>query len=401
MKPPRFRLAVAATHPIQYHAPLFRRLAHRGAVSVHVFYSWTGLACGGAFDRGFGRQVSWDLPLLDGYEFSFVPNRSNDPGTHRFSGLRNPELVPRILAWKPDALLVYGWAYRSHFEALRALHGRVPIFFRGDSTNIDSISSARRLARTLWLRYVYRHIDVALYPGKNNREYFLSHGLGPERLAWAPHSIDNARFADPDGTRATAARVWRRQMGIPDGATTILFVGKLEPKKAPDVLLDAFLLLRDPTAHLIFAGSGPMQPALTARSAADRRVHFIGFQNQSAMPTVYRLGDIFCLPSRGPGETWGLAANEAMASGLPIVLSTAVGCAPDLLDHGSNGFLVARGDSKRLANALACLVENCSLRAAMGVSSQTRIAHWSIEETAAQVENHVTEWLLKAHARSR
>ncbi len=62
------------------------------------------------------------------------------------------------------------------------------------------------------------------------------------------------------------------------------------------------------------------------------------------MPILYRLGNVFCLPSKGPGETWGLAVNEAMASSRPVIVSNKVGCAADLVSEGANGYLFNYND---------------------------------------------------------
>ena len=169
-------------------------------------------------------------------------------------------------------------------------------------------------------------------------------------LHWVPHAIDNERFTDAEDADQKAIQ-WRRKLGIADDAPVILFAGKLEAKKAPEVLLEAFLELDTAEAHLAIVGSGPLEQALHERAAHHPRVHFLGFQNQSIMPVVYRLGDVFVLPSRGPGETWGLAVNEAMACSRPVVVSSQVGCAPNLVDT-DNGLVVPPDDVTALRDAL-------------------------------------------------
>lgn len=384
------RLAVLSTHPIQYLAPLFRLLAGSGRCDLHVFYGWEG-ATHEALDRGFGEVFRWDIPLLDGYAYTFVPNESSDPGSHHFNGIGGRDTVRRIREWKPDALLVFGWNYRSHLDALRELHGSLPVFFRGDSTLIDERPGPRRLLRRTWLRWVYRHIDMALHVGTHNKDYFLAHGLTDAQLAWAPHSVDNDRFADRSGSITREARQWRRSLGISDDATVVLFAGKLEHKKAPDVLLEAFLRHSAVGAHLIFAGSGPLLPALMGRAAGHVNIHFLGFQNQSKMPAVYRLGDVFVLPSRGPGETWGLAVNEAMASNRPVIVSDHVGCAPDLVSRPRSGLVVRAGSVDDLGDAITKLASDSALRTSMAAAGVQEIARWSMHEQADRIQSAIEE----------
>ena len=378
------RLAVVTTHPVQYYAPLFRRIAERGDVDLHVFYGWRG-AVEAALDVGFGASFAWDVPLLDGYAHTFVDNVSPDPGTHHFGGIDAPGLVAAVEAWQPDAVLVVGWSWKAHLQALRAFHGRIPVLFRGDSTLLDEATGlkarARTAARRLALRWVYRHVDHALTVGQHNHAYFRAHGLAERQLSWAPHTVDNDRFADPAAD--AEAREWHRELGIGEGERTAVFVGKLEPKKAPDVLLEAFLSGRSGLNHLVFCGTGPLEAPLRERAAGRPGVHFVGFQNQTRMPAAYRLGDIVALPSRGPGETWGLAVNEAMASGRAVVVTDRVGCAPDLVTP-ETGRVVPVGDAEALAAALA-EVAAPGMAEAMGRAAQKLIAGWHLDETAARI----------------
>jgi glycosyltransferase involved in cell wall biosynthesis len=384
------RLAIVSTHPIQYYAPLFRRLSARDELDVHVLYGWEG-SSNGDYDPGFDEEVTWDIPLLEGYPYTLLENESTDPGPHHFRGIVTPNLVPIVEDWKPDALLVFGWNYWSHLQALHRFYGRVPVLFRGDSTLLDETPGPRRWGRRLFLRWVYRHVDQALYVGQNNREYFKAHGLSDDQLAWVPHAVENARFAGASDAEEKAWQ-WREEIGIPGDAPVVLFAGKLERKKAPDVLLNAFLQLEHEEAHLAVVGSGPMEDELMTQAGDDAHVHFLGFQNQSRMPVVYRLGDVFVLPSRGPGETWGLAVNEAMACACPIVVTKKVGCAPDLVDE-ANGRVVPSEDANALAGALDNLLAERGQLRAMGHCSAERIQDWSIgaaaDRTAEAVQSTV------------
>ncbi len=381
MSPPR--LAVVTTHPVQYYAPLFRRLAERGRVDPHVFYGWAGPTATGAIDPGFGAAVAWDVPLLDGYAHAFAETASREEGTHRFGGIDAPGLVPAIRAWQPDAVLVVGWGWRAHVRVLRAFAGRVPVLFRGDSTLLDETGGLRAVLRRGVLRWVYRHVDHALYVGQHNRDYFRAHGLAEHQLSWAPHAVDNARFAAPGDDPDSDARRWRETLGIGPADPVVLFAGKLEAQKAPDVLLQAFLMLPDARqAHLVFCGTGPLEASLREAAGGDRRVHFVGFQNQSRMPVVYRLGTVLVLPSYS--ETWGLAVNEAMASGRAVIVSDRVGCAPDLV-RPETGRVVPAGDAGALAAAIADVVAPGRAEA-LGAAARTAIDAWTLDEAAARIE---------------
>jgi glycosyltransferase involved in cell wall biosynthesis len=375
------RLAIVNTHPIQYYSPYYRELASRNRLEIRVFYSWRG-PLEDAHDPGFDQTVSWDIPLLDGYNHTFVENTATDPGTHHFRGIIAPDLIPKIEAWAPDALLVFGWNVQAHFRVLRHFYGKVPILFRGDSTLLDETVGPRKWVRRIFLRWVYKYVDHALYVGKSNRAYFEAHGLQNDELTWVPHAIDNKRFADADNADKEA-RQWRRELGIQESEQVILFAGKLESKKAPDVLIEAYLGLDDADTHLVVVGSGQLEDELIDRVGDHPRVHFLGFQNQSRMPVVYRIGDLFVLPSRGPGETWGLGVNEAMACGRPVVVSSKVGCAPDLVDE-TNGAIIPPDDPTAFRDALRNLLADREQLREMGHCSAERIRKWSIDEAASR-----------------
>jgi glycosyltransferase involved in cell wall biosynthesis len=376
------KLAIVSTHPIQYYAPVFRALAASPQIELKVFYTWSQAAADGAFDPGFGTEVKWDIPLLDGYAYRFVPNVAKRPGTDHFGGLDNPTLIGEIEAWQPHAVLIYTWNSRSHLRALRHFKNKAPVLFRGDSTLIDRRTWWRALLRRCFLTWVYSHVDVAIAVGTNNRNYFTWCGLPMQRIALAPHSIDTVRFASDSPMHEHRAAAWRRELGIAQDATVILFAGKLQSKKDPFLLLEAFLRAGG-EAHLVFVGNGELERELRIRARDAANVHFLPFQNQSAMPAVYRLGDIFVLPSRGPEETWGLALNEAMASGRPVIASTKVGGACDLIQSGKNGWMFDSGDRAALTEILRnALGSGRAALHAMGSVAQSQSARWSSEESA-------------------
>jgi glycosyltransferase involved in cell wall biosynthesis len=378
----RLKLAVVLTHPVQYYAPIFRALAQSSWLTPRVFYTWSQSAQGQVYDPGFGTHFDWDIPLLDGYEHVFVHNVARRPGSSRFSGIDNPTLTREITDWGASAVLIYGWNRRSHLRAMRYFKGKIPVLFRGDSTLLDPATTLRSIARRLWLKWVYRHIDVALAVGQNNRDYYLWCGVSPERIVCVPHSVDTARFRDASGEHESSARLRRKQLGIPDDATVFLFAGKFIQKKHPLLLLEAFAKLNG-TAHLLMVGNGEQEAQLRERAAAIRNVHLLPFENQSNMPAVYRIGDLYILPSIGPGETWGLAMNEAMASGRAVIASSRTGGSRDLVKPGVTGWQFKAGHEEELLGVMreALALGRESLLGLGRQAAQTSHA-WSSEAVA-------------------
>lgn len=380
------KLAIVTTHPIQYNAPWFRLVAERNNIILKVFYTWSQVEKEAKYDPGFGKEIAWDIPLLEGYEYEFVNNTSASPGTRHYNGIVNPGLINRIKLFKPDAVLVTGWNFKSHLQCLRYFHNKIPVFFRGDSTLIDSQSYFKRIARNLALSWVFSHIDRAMYVGKANKDYFKAHGIKEQQLVFAPHAIDNQRFASHQD-HTTAGNTLRTSLGLEANATVFLFAGKLEPKKDPQLLLNVWKNLYLPDAQLVFVGNGILEKALKEVAAQIPNVHFVDFQNQQQMPAVYAMADIFVLPSKGPGETWGLAVNEAMAAGKPVLVSDACGCVQDLVEEGVNGWIFKAGDQAMLQAKIESISTDKNVLAAMGKKGSERIKQYNFEGIASAIEN--------------
>jgi glycosyltransferase involved in cell wall biosynthesis len=373
------KLAVVITHPIQYYAPVFRLLAARKKVMLKVFHTWERGA--EQFDAGFGKAFSWDIPLLEGYDHTFVSNNGNTG--KGFRDVRNPGLIKELTNWKPDAILVYGWNYLSHLKVMRHFKGKVPVIFRGDSTLLTETGGIKKILRRILLRRIYSYVDMVLYVGANNRDYFLKHGIKSNEVFFVPHSIDNKRFMQASEEDMKTRNGLMQSMGLDEATKRILFVGKFIPRKNAQLLIDAFAAAGMSNAHLIIVGDGELEGELKQRASHHGNIHFLPFQNQSAMPAVYRLAQVYCLPSWE--ETWGLAVNEAMASGLAIIASDKVGCAVDLVKNGDNGYIFKSEDLDDLTEKLR-LVLSSDLEA-MGKQSQRIIADWSIERQVEQIES--------------
>jgi glycosyltransferase involved in cell wall biosynthesis len=381
------KVAIVSTHPIQYNAPWFQLLAERGQVDLKVFYTWSQSKTT-VKDKVFGKKIQWDIPLLEGYNYEFIENVSKKPGSHQFFGIDNPELINALKNYQPEAILFFGWNFKSHLKAMRYFYGKIPVWFRGDSTLLDETWGVKTTLRRLVLTKVYKYVDKAFYVGEASKVYFLKHGLKEAQLVYAPHAIDNGRFGETNSKNYQAeALQWRSELGYTADDIVIVFAGKLEPKKQPDFLMHAFKMAGATRANasalqLLIVGNGPMEAALKAKR--QKNVKFIPFQNQTKMPLVYRLGDVLCLPSKGPGETWGLAVNEAMACGRPVIVSDKVGCSQDLVRQKSTGFIFKYDSVKELKDILVNLRKS-SLHQ-MGVLAKEKIKDYSFLNIIIAIE---------------
>lgn len=382
------RLAILSSHPIQYNAPLFALLAKSNHIELKVFYTWSQ-SKESLFDKDFGHEIKWDIPLLEGYDYEFVDNISTNPGPGSFKGIDCPGLITTLKAWNPQAILVFGWNYKAHFGVMRHFKGKVPVYFRGDSTLIDEQGGYKQLIRRFFLTWVYHYVDGAFYVGKNNREYFLKHGLKPQELFYAPHAVDNDRFSEVLANSEVRSAHWRNQLSIPLEAIVVLFVGKFEPKKNPLLLLKVAIGMQATGVHFVFVGNGVFEKEMRLLADKQSYIHFLPFQNQSLMPEVYNMADILALPSQGPGETWGLVLNEAMACKLAVLASTKVGSSIDLVEQGKNGYIFESGSFEDCERCLRLMCSDKNTLIQMQEESFKRIKAWSFDAIVKSVENQI------------
>lgn len=383
------RLAIITTHPIQYNAPLFQLLAKEDNLQIKIFYTWSQSETGMKYDPGFGKNIEWDIPLLEGYDYEFIKNISKTPGTTHFKGIDNPSLIEKILQWKPQAILVFGWAFKSHLAVMRYFKGKIPILFRGDSTLLNEHVGIKKLVRRVFLKWVYKHIDYALCVGTNNKNYFLAHGIQKKQLVFAPHAIDNNRFSENAEVYQDEANKWRINLNIKQTDFVVLFAGKLEAKKDPSIILDVADEIEDENIKFLLIGNGQMENDLKKRAMNNKKIVFLDFQNQKKMPIVYRIADVVVLPSKGPGETWGLAINEAMACGRAVIASDKCGGAIDLIQNGENGFIFKACSVVALKDIIKNMMVEKDKIKNMGFASINIIKKWSFYETVNAIQKIV------------
>lgn len=377
-----FRLAILQSHPIQYVAPLFRRLAQDEDIDLTVYYcSRQGLE--EYEDEGFGQKVKWDVPLLEGYHSQFLPNQGTADSSGSSVSLINFSIIRELQKGNFDAVWVHGHHYISDLLAMGAakLWG-IPIFMRCESHLQLQRSPLKRLLRKPILSLLYRKICAACLPiGTRNREFYLFHGVRRRHLFTVPYAVDNQFFRVTTREFRKTPLDIKTKYDLPKEKPLLLFASKLTERKRPMDLLQAFHRLREngSDAALVFVGSGEEESKLRSyvREQGVPDVYFLGFCNQSELPAIYAACDVFVLPSEN--EPWGLVINEVMCAGLPVVACQEIGAVKDLVISGRNGFTFSAGDIESLTIHLRVLVEDNALRTQMGQESLNIICDWDFE----------------------
>jgi glycosyltransferase involved in cell wall biosynthesis len=378
------RLAVIATHPVQYYAPIYRALAQHPDVEPEVLFAQRQDAAGQA-RAGFGLEFEWDVPLLDGYRYRFLVNRARRPDVSGFWGCDTPELGAIIRTRAYDAVMVHGWYSRAYWQAMRACwHSQTALLVRGDSHLETPRPRWKKWLKEICYRRFIPRFDAYLWVGRRARDYYLHYGADPARMYFSPHCVDNEFFIAGAAACRAQRQAIRAAFGIPPESTCFLFAGKLSEVKRPRDFLRAIAAAAGQASVCgLVVGDGPLRTELEGEARESGvPVRFAGFLNQTEMPRAYAAADAIVLPGH---ETWGLVVNEAMASGLPAIVSEAAGCGPDLVQPGETGSIFPCGDVNTLASEMRKLARDTRVLATMGVAARGRVAAYSVQQAVAGV----------------
>jgi glycosyltransferase involved in cell wall biosynthesis len=372
------RIAYFLTHPIQYQSPLIRHL-RAGGVDVHVIYGHDATARA-YFDKGFGKHLSWDVPLLEGYP-STVLNTEDPKGSVKEQRAHFERQIADLLEKEAfDAVWVHGWAHPFTQAVWRQARRRnLPILLRGE-TFLGCVRGGklRRFVHQWIFSRKFREVSAFLAVGTRNAELYRAYGVESRRIFRAPYVVDNLFFQKRCQEAAPHREKLRAELGIEPSRPVILFCAKLISVKDPATLIRAVGQMAD--VQLLIVGDGELRPSLEnlAAEVAPGLVKFLGFHNQTELPAFYDLCDLFVLPS--VFEPWGLVVNEVMNAAKPVIVSDQVGSGPDLVREGENGSIFPAGDVERLTQILDQWCSNEAARGQAGRKSLEIISKWGFDE---------------------
>jgi glycosyltransferase involved in cell wall biosynthesis len=388
------RLAILVSHPIQHFAPWHREIAKLTGIDLKVFFccDW-GL--NSYNDSEFGREVKWDVPLIDGYAHQFLPVVRR-PSRLTFWQVDNPRLSDELDRFQPDVVKVFGYAYRSNWRAAAwSRSNRKPLMLYSDSSARATTSWWKRVPKEIIVQRFYSYVDGALFVGDNNRSYHERFGIPAERLfaSMLPIDSDLLRSSAPD--RDATRRTVRERHGIPMDAFVVMFCGKFIGIKRP---LD--LVTVADTAHkrgipvwTLMVGDGPWRATIEdyARKNRVQNVSMTGFVNQSAIGEYYAASDAIAVTSSS--DSHPLVVTEGGVFGLPTIASDAIGCigANDTVRDGVNALVYPCGDQPALLGAISKLATNEPMRQRMSLAATEIAANQDVRIAAKLLAESVAE----------
>ncbi|MGB6067599.1 MAG: glycosyltransferase family 4 protein [Desulfomonilaceae bacterium] len=379
------RLAIVQTRPTQFDGPLFRKLAMDKRLNLAVYYSapvTKGLI---SEDPEIGAAPIWDNDIETGYDST---TRSQGPAAAW-------AFARQIVAHQPDLLIISGYAPVYHLLiAIWARFKGISVGLRSDTT-LEHSSSSGRQARLLLKRLLMPFV-LSLYTaghpvGTLARKYLIRYGFPEDRIFEFPYAVDNEWFEEQSDAHRLHRNHLREKIGIPAGAFVIVGVVKFVEREDPITLIRGFASFQTQfqNAHLVLVGDGPLRTRIEGLAEfASSNVHLPGFVPYSRLPMYYAISDVFVHPA--VRESWGVSVNEAMACGLPVIVSQKVGSHVDLVREGKTGFLFEPGNPDALARCLTKIAEDANLQVAMSVKAQEMIKGWGYDCVAASIDKALT-----------
>lgn len=383
----KVRVAYLVSHPIQYQAPLLRRISQEPDIELTVFFC-SDFSAHEYVDKGFGVDVEWDVPLVDGYRHEFLPaiwdRRRTGPITQFnygiFSRLRGSKAAAGF-----DVLWVHGYSTVNALQGtLAAKSLGIPVLVRAEPWLGDRVRSGPTLAvKRVFFKLLRGLVDGALPIGTLNAEYWR-HYLGEDfPLYRMPYAVDNRYFQSRSEEAREGRAALQSELDLDPSRPVILFASKLQRRKRCRDLVEAYMGLRPgagPRPYLVIVGDGEERASLERQVAESglEGVRFCGFRNQSELPRFFDIATVFVLPSRH--EPWGLIVNEVMNAGRAVIVSDEVGCQPDLVEDGVEGCVFPAGDVAALTDSLRRVLATPETAAAMGQRGLAKVRTWDFEE---------------------
>lgn len=378
-----YRLGILSTHPIQYYVPLYRHLNQLDDVDLTVFYCHKPSP--EELGVGFNVAFDWDIDLVSGYSHVWLKNKSKSPSLQKFNGCDTPAIVNIIQKGKFDAFLVLGWYTKSMRQAMKACWDtKTPVLVRGDSHLRRQTPFYKKIIKRLVYPRFIRRFSCCLAVGQWSEEYFTHYQA--KKIIRSPHFVNNEWFEQQvEKNRPELAHI-QNGWHISAEKTVFLFAGKFEEKKRPMDFVHAVRILQtelcpDRKIHGLMVGDGPLREVCEELVKSHKiPITFTGFLNQTEIPRAYLTADVLVLPSTAE-ETWGLVVNEAMACGLPVIVSDKVGSGPDLVKPNKTGLIYPIGDTQALSKAMRTFIDKSSVRE-MGNAAKAHIANYSIKRAS-------------------
>lgn len=365
------KILMVYIEPTPYIVNFVKELSARWPGSIDVLFATENLS------------QNWDIQL-NGFSFEVLSPGNKAIAIKLWKVLRHGDYQVVHLA---------GWGHTLFFAAMvLARFKNTPIVMETDTPLPYVLAKWKKIVKKLIYPMMFRFPKKFLPGGKRQATYLRHYGVPDEHITIAQMTVDVRSITKYVSAISEKRQVFlREKLGIPSTATVFLYVGRMEPHKGLRVLIDAFTSLckRRHVAYLLLVGDGTMREDVNRAVKNNAEIRYQGRLSGNELLDAYAVADVFVLPSLF--EPWGLVVNEAMAAGLPVIVSDRVGCVDDLVISGETGLVIPAESELALTEAMQMLLDNKAARREMAVSARRHIKPWTPTNKASIVMRCWTE----------
>ena len=381
------KLLIYASHPIQYHAPIFRQLSKEKKINTLVMFG-DEIGLKGVYSDGFNTTIKWDIPLTKGYSHFFLKSLAKKKITGFFSRI-NFGVFSVLNQRKYDFILVHGYqTLTCWLILLSAKINGVKLILRGEALIKEDKNLILKFLKFVVIGFYLKNSDAILYSCSGNYRYWKSFLLSEKKLFFVPCAVDNDFFLKKKSFYKSKINVVKRELNINKEDFVIIFPSRFTNRKRPLDLIQAVALSSRKNIVILFVGDGPNRKKMEDLSLQKGvRSVFTGFVNQQQISKYYSIADMIAIISEYDASPKSL--NEALNFNLAAIVSNMVGTAGDLVVEGQNGFIVNVGDIKNLSSKIVSLIDNENLLKKMKINSGILVQNWSLKKDVKGIKSAI------------
>lgn len=371
-------LVIVQDVPTQFDVPLYNIIAEQQPFSLFVIYTQAP-----AQDDEIGRKPIWDHIEKHCYEHLFLC----DSKLASVSDICN-----EIQLHHPDHVVISGYWPKLHRDIMRCLtQNNVSVGLRSDNTlRHTKLGGLQGKIKRAYLKRLLAKYSVWHPVGSQAEHYLRSLSGEPRPVSYFPYTADNDWFKEHVLSHRVNRSSYLSQLGFPEHSQIILGIMKWSEREDPMTLVAAFEAYQSqqPNSRLILVGDGPLRDTVMAATKPIKNLIYTpGYVSYSQLPKWYSLADVFVHPA--PSEPWGVSVNEALASGVPVIASTGVGAAVELIEEGMSGFIFEQRDVQSLVTALKkwAQMKNSRTNEDIQTQCQLALAKWNYETVISAFQN--------------
>lgn|SRR3990167_1707448 len=294
-------------------------------------------------------------------------------------------IYQKILQKKYRIIFLAGWSNKITllFLILAKLRG-IPVAVDSDTPILPLTSLLRRAIKRMVYPILFKLPNLFLPAGIRQANYLKYYGVSDHKIILEKMTVDVIGIQESIRQLPFEFKTnLRNKLCIAENDFVFLFIGRLIERKGIKELLDAFSKINNSKAKLLIIGSGELKPDIEAAAELNNKIIYTGWLERNEIIKIYFISDVFVLPAHW--EPWGLVINEAMAAGLPVIVSDQVGCVDDLVMHEKTGLIIKNKSVNDLIFAFHYFLNNPEKYKEISKNSLSLISNHTIEDSARQI----------------